>query len=80
MSRTGKQLRDLERALHLAAGVILLAIVFTPLGSAVIGQVLRVVAAPMLVASGILMWQHARVTRLIRGAKGAPRRARTEGR
>jgi hypothetical protein len=80
MSLTGKQLRDLERALHLAAGVLLLAIVFTPLGDAVIGQALRVVVAPMLVASGILMWQHARVTRLLRGAKGAPRRARTEGR
>jgi hypothetical protein len=49
MSLTGKQLRDVERAFHIAAGVI-------------------------------LMWQHARVTRLIRGAKGAPQRARTEGR
>jgi hypothetical protein len=80
MSLTSKQLRDLERALHLAAGVILLAIVFTPLGDAVIGQALRVIVAPMLLASGILMWQHARVTRLLRGAKGAPRRVRTEGR
>jgi hypothetical protein len=80
MSLTGKQLRDAERALHIAAGVILLAIVFTPLGDAVIGQALRFVVAPMLVASGVLMWQHARVTRLMRGAKVAPRRVRTEGR
>jgi hypothetical protein len=80
MSLTGKQLRDVERALHIAAGVILLAIAFTPLGDAVIGQALRFVVGPMLVASGILMWQHARVTRLMRGAEGATRRPRTEGR
>ncbi|MGH2428373.1 MAG: hypothetical protein ACRDGV_05730 [Candidatus Limnocylindria bacterium] len=80
MSLTGKLLRDVERALHIAAGVILLAIVFTPLGDADIGQALRFVVAPMLVASGILMWQHARVARLMRGTGGAPRRARTEGR
>jgi hypothetical protein len=80
MSLTGKQLREAERALHIAAGLILLAIVFTPLGDAGIGQALRFVVAPMLVASGILMWQHARVTRLLRGSDGAPRQARTEGR
>jgi hypothetical protein len=74
MSLTGKQLRDAERALHIAAGVILLAIVFTPLGEAGIGQALRFVVAPMLVASGILMWQHARVTRLMKGAAGSTRR------
>jgi hypothetical protein len=80
MSLSGKQLRNAERALHIAAGVILLAIAFTPLGDAVIGQALRFVVAPMLVISGILMWQHARVTRLMRGTEAAPRRARTEGR
>jgi hypothetical protein len=80
MSLSGKQLRNAERALHIAAGLILLAIAFTPLGEAVTGQALRFVVAPLLVASGILMWQHARVTRLMRGAEGAPRRALTEGR
>jgi hypothetical protein len=81
MSLTGKQLRVAERTLHITAGVILLALAFTPLGDAAMGQALRFVVAPLLVASGILMWQHARVTRLMRGSDGgAPRRARTEGR
>jgi hypothetical protein len=62
-----------------AAGIILLAIVFTPLGEAVIGQALRFVVAPLLVASGILMWQHARVTRLLRGSDGRTRRRMEEG-
>jgi hypothetical protein len=80
MSLSGKQLRNAERALHIAAGVILLAIAFTPLADAGIGQALRFVVAPMLVVSGILMWQHARVTRLMRGTEAAPPRARAEGR
>jgi uncharacterized protein involved in cysteine biosynthesis len=81
MSATAKQLRDAERALHIVAGVILLIVVFTPLGEAVIGQVLRLVVVPLIVASGILMWQHARVTRLMRGSRAGadgPRRRRTE--
>jgi hypothetical protein len=80
ISLTGKQLRDAERAVHIAAGVILLAIVFTPLGDAVIGQALRFAVAPMLVASGILMWQHARVTRIMRGAERDHGRTPTERR
>jgi hypothetical protein len=71
MSLTGKQLRVAERTLHIAAGLILLAIAFTPFGEAAVGQALRFVVAPLLVASGILMWQHARVSRLLRGADSA---------
>lgn len=76
---TGKRLRDLERALHLVAGVTLLAIAFTPLGEGAVGQALRFVVAPVLVTSGILMWQHARVTRFLRRDEGH-RRSSLEGR
>ena len=76
---TGKQLRNVERALHILAGVILLAIAFTPLGDGAVGRTLRFVAAPVLVTSGILMWQHARVTRFLRGV-GAERGSSGEGR
>jgi len=82
---TGKQLRNVERAFHIVAGVILLAIAFTPLGDGAVGQTLRFVVAPLLVASGILMWQHARVTRFLRGvgaeqSSGHPERTRAAGR
>ena len=74
MSLTGKELRDLERAVHIAAGVILLLIVFTPLGEAAMGQALRFAVTPLLVMSGVLMWQHARVTRLMRASQRPARR------
>jgi thiosulfate reductase cytochrome b subunit len=68
MTLTGKTLRDAERVLHLFVGFVLLALVFTPLGAGVPGSVLRVALAPMLVLSGLLMWQHARVTRVLRAS------------
>ena len=61
-----KRLRDAERALHLAMGVGLLVLAFTPLGEGAPGLALRLVVAPLLVISGVLMWQHARVTRALR--------------
>jgi hypothetical protein len=78
MAVTGKAVRDAERVLHLVTGFLLLALVFTPLGEAAIGMALRFALVPMLVASGMLMWQHARVTRLLRSRQGgaAPVRAR----
>jgi thiosulfate reductase cytochrome b subunit len=70
MTITGKGLRDGERILHLVTGFLLLALVFTPLGASGLGGVLRIALVPMLVVSGMLMWQHARVTRMLRANDG----------
>lgn len=76
---SGKNLRDAERAIHLAAGVGLLVLAFTPLGQGEIGSILRIAVAPMVVMTGLLMWQHARVTRLMRSAGRAPAGRRAGG-
>ena len=62
----GKRLRDAERAIHLALGFGLLALSFTPLGEGSAGLALRLMVAPLLVISGVMMWQHARVMRALR--------------
>ena len=62
----GKLLREAERAVHLVMGVGLLVLAFTPLGEGTPGMVLRLLVAPLLVISGLLMWQHARVSRALR--------------
>jgi hypothetical protein len=69
----GKTIRTIERAAHLIAGTGLLLIVFTPLGDGALGGALRFALVPPLVLSGLLMWQHARVSRVLRRS---PRRAR----
>ena len=72
MRLTGKALRDAERVVHLLMGVGLLILSFTPLGQGDVGGVLRIAVAPLVVASGILMWQHARVTRALRSSDRSP--------
>jgi hypothetical protein len=72
MRITGKALRDAERAVHLLMGVGLLVLAFTPLGQAEIGGALRIAVAPLVVTSGVLMWQHARVTRALRSSDRLP--------
>jgi hypothetical protein len=63
------QQRRLERMVHLAAGAVLAAYVYLPLGDAV-ADVIRWVVLPMLVLSGLAMWQMARIRRaLSRGAR-----------
>jgi hypothetical protein len=66
---SGKGLRDAERVVHLVMGVGLLALSFTPLGEGDVGTLLRIVVAPLVVLSGVLMWQHARVTRALRSGR-----------
>lgn len=66
---SGKALRDTERRLHLLMGIGLLVLSFTPLGQGEVGSVLRFAVAPLVVLSGLLMWQHARVTRVLRSGR-----------
>jgi hypothetical protein len=72
MHISGKTLRNTERAIHLAMGIGLLLLSFSPLGHGELGGLLRLAVAPFVVASGILMWQHARVTRAIRSSDRLP--------
>jgi hypothetical protein len=65
----GKTLRDIERRLHIAVGILFMTLVFTPLGEGAPGMLLRFMLAPLLVTSGILMWQHARVVKLLSGSE-----------
>jgi thiosulfate reductase cytochrome b subunit len=75
------QQRRLERLVHLAAGAVLAAYVYLPLGNAIAG-VIRWVVLPMLVLSGLAMWQMARIRRAIhrRRPRVASGRVRAIGR
>ena len=75
MEISGKTLRTLERGVHLALGALLLVVTFTPLGQGAVGDVLRLAAAPLVVITGLMMWQHARVVRALR-EPNAPLRIR----
>lgn len=66
---SSKTLRDMERRVHLVMGIGLLVLSFTPLGQGDVGNVVRIAVAPLVVISGLLMWQHARVTRALRSGR-----------
>ena len=72
MRITGKALRDAERIIHLVMGAGLIVLAFTPLGQGELGGPLRLVIAPFVVGSGLMMWQHARVTRALRSSDRLP--------
>lgn len=65
--RLGQQ-RKLERAVHLAAGVIVAAYIYLPLGDTVTGAI-RWAVLPALVFSGLAMWQAARIRRAFRNRR-----------
>lgn len=62
---TAARQRKLERVVHLVAGAVLLAYVYLPLGSEAEGFV-RFVAFPILVGSGMAMWQAPRIRRTLK--------------
>ena len=66
---SGKRLRDAERVIHLVMGIGLLALSFTPLGQGDVGNAVRFAVGPLVVISGVLMWQHAKVTRALRSGR-----------
>ena len=68
MEVSGKTLRTAERAVHLALGGLLLALSLTPLRDTAIADPLRIVAAVLVILSGVLMWQHGRVVRALKTA------------
>jgi hypothetical protein len=68
----GKQ-RKLERAVHLAAGALVIAYLYVPFGE-VVANAIRWVVLPPLVGSGMAMWQAARIRRALkrRRARSVP--------
>lgn len=62
------QQRKLERTAHLLAGVILVGYVYVPAPS-LVQELVRFLVFPLLVASGLAMWQAPRIRRLRRAAR-----------
>jgi hypothetical protein len=57
------QQRKLQRIAHLAAGVLILGYVYLPV-PVHLDATVRLVVVPLLVVSGVAMWQAARLRRL----------------
>jgi hypothetical protein len=71
----GKQVRTRQRAAHLITGVLVLIAVYAgPLLGPVFAAVVQWVAFPLLVLSGLAMWQWPRIRRVLRGRAGAAAR------
>jgi thiosulfate reductase cytochrome b subunit len=61
---TAKKLRDVQRVVHFIAAAVVLAYIYTPLNdNPISGVMVKVMAVPMLVGSGLLMWQMPRLRR-----------------
>lgn len=64
----GKQVRTQQRAAHLVTGAIVLVAVYAgPLLGAAFAAVVQWVIFPVLVLSGLAMWQWPRIRRALRG-------------
>jgi thiosulfate reductase cytochrome b subunit len=57
------QQRKVQRLVHLAAGLVLIAYLYAPLG-AQLEDAVRFLVLPLLVLTGIAMWQAPRIRRL----------------
>ena len=69
---SGKQQRTILRYTHLVAGLLNIFFIYTPLGDVAEFQLLvQIILAPVIVITGVWMWQQARVRKLI--AKGVRR-------
>jgi thiosulfate reductase cytochrome b subunit len=68
---TAAQQRKGQRVVHLAAALVLVAYLYTPL-EAQLQDAVRFIVLPLLVVTGIAMWQAPRIRRL-RKSVGRPR-------
>jgi hypothetical protein len=67
-------LRGAQRRAHLLAAAVLFAYLYVPLG-AELQDVVRFAVFPVLVLTGIAMWQAARIRRAVRSIRGVRHRA-----
>lgn len=74
----GRRVRGRQRAAHPATGALLVLYVYLP-GSpdAVLQTGIRWVALPLLVVTGVLMWQRPKLRRLIRARSSRSHPGRT---
>jgi hypothetical protein len=80
MRITGKRQRDMERAAHLIAALLILGFIYTPLSDLQAYSLLvRLVVVPVLTASGMAMWQQARLRRLLGLDRTRPQRKAERG-
>ena len=71
---SNKRQRDMQRAAHIAGGVMLGAYVYVPLVGGPVPQfaaaAMQFVIFPAVVATGVLMWQLPRLRRLLKKGWG----------
>jgi len=68
---SNKRFRQIVRAAHLIEGIMIGAYFYSPLGaSAAYADLLRFVIIPLVVISGLVMWQQPRVLKLLRRNAG----------
>jgi hypothetical protein len=70
---TARQQRKLQRTVHVLAGAAVLGYVYVPAMGAV-RELIRFLLLPLLVATGVAMWQAPRLRRLWKPARTQPRR------
>ncbi len=67
MTISNKQVRVIQRFVHLTAGLLLVAYIYTPLGNLNAFETLvQVIVVPALVVTGMAMWQLPRLRKLLR--------------
>ena len=65
MSISNKQLRLILRYTHLAAGILIIIFVYSPLGDVPAFELfVQIALIPIVVVTGIWIWQQARVRKL----------------
>jgi hypothetical protein len=70
MAVSSKKQRQILRTAHLVAFAILATYLYSPLSSnAVFSVMVRVMVVPMLMVTGLLMWQLPRLRRWMRGRR-----------
>jgi hypothetical protein len=64
---SNKRMREMERLVHLTSAALLVTVVYAPWNDSTLATTLvRFVVFPVLVASGMAMWQFPRVRRWLR--------------
>jgi hypothetical protein len=67
---SNKQQRDIQRIAHLVGATMLMLYLYTPLGSTPIFiALMQFLVVPLLVATGMLMWQLPRLRKLLQGKR-----------
>ncbi len=69
---SNKQQRDMQRITHLMGAAVLILYLYTPLGNTpIFTALMQFLVVPLLVATGMLMWQLPRLRKLLQGKRPA---------